>query len=492
MTLNPIELLQLNYYESSRITQDTIQGAANRLKVQINSEAVTYQGQVVTEVMIDQAVTLLQSEEAVRSYYYMATYPGLAAFLQGNNKVEVETESLAVDDPSIKEHLLQILSPKATETIALALDGETVDDLLHFGRQLNRAGGDFQGKVYADGKAILKSREDRLWQLLKALKTDKALEHRLQSLQLFREQIPIKVLNALPDTVFSDQRQQIIRALGHIVHYLSKENPTLALAVARYAVRIQGDPAYREKLSKVIQQLSLQSGGNKKNKEVGVSTIISAIVILVILGAGVYYFGGFDKNLLAGDNDRKPSESYGSEEIEWGPEVDASYTRYLNLIWYERGAASADLSSGIVEKGSTPLIYCFPTIRSRGTMRKVTIVGDASHDALVFFFNGKDYIDQAFIPSKSRYILEKPMKGGSLSTMIIFGKDWDENASSPCGSPGYFTNNVHYGGFAAYATDPPYIEDVVTQDVLYLKKKRLMPSREKGEDEFFQLLEKYR
>ena len=89
MTLNPIELLQLNYYESSRITQDTIQGAANRLKVQINSETVTYQGQVVTEVMIDRAVTLLQSEEAVRSYYYMATYPALATFLQGDNKIEI-------------------------------------------------------------------------------------------------------------------------------------------------------------------------------------------------------------------------------------------------------------------------------------------------------------------------------------------------------------------------------------------------------------------
>ena len=489
MTLNPIELLQLNYYESSRITPDAIQGAAYRLKTQINSETVTYHGQVVTEAMIDQAIALLQSPEAVHFYYYMATYPALAAFLQGNNRVEIETASLAVNDPLIEDHLLQALSPKAKEIIGNALDEEAVDDLVHFGQQLNKADINFQEQVYADAKASLKSREEGLWQLLDELKTGEHLESQLQGLRLLREQIPVKVLNALPDAVFSDQRQQIIRALGHIVHYMAKENPTLALAIARYAVRIQGDSGYREKLSKVIQQLSLQSAGKKKSKGIRVGTIVSAIVILAVIGAGIYYFGGYDE---AGGRDDNFSASYNSEEMEWGPEVDASYTRYLNLVWYERGGASADLSSGMVEKGSSPLIYCFPTVRARGKMRKVTIVGDASHDALVFFFNGKDYIDQAYIPSKSRYVIEKPMKGGSLSTMIIFGKDWDENASSPCGSPGYFTNNVHYGGFAAYATDPPYIEDVVTQDVLYLKKKRLMPSREKGEDDFFQLLEKYR
>ena len=120
------------------------------------------------------------------------------------------------------------------------------------------------------------------------------------------------------------------------------------------------------------------------------------------------------------------------------------------------------------------------------------MIGDPVYDAVLFFFNGRKYFQQAFIPAKGKVEIGKNLDASQVvSTMIIFGQEWSPEAESPCGTPGYFTKNIFYGGFAAYATDPPTL-NLNRDGFLQLKKKRLMPARQLKEEKFFDLLEQYR
>ncbi|MDV7402486.1 hypothetical protein RZS08_64285, partial [Arthrospira platensis SPKY1] len=66
----------------------------------------------------------------------------------------------------------------------------------------------------------------------------------------------------------------------------------------------------------------------------------------------------------------------------------------LQLPWRERGKATETPLSGEVELGSAPMTVCFPPVLELSGKRQqqLTILGDEYYDALVFFFNGRNYI----------------------------------------------------------------------------------------------------
>jgi hypothetical protein len=487
--INPIELLQLHHYDLDRLSPEVIESAAASLAANIRQEKVMINDVLVDEGRIQQALGQLKDPDERAFYYHLAKYPGLTAFLYGDSQAMIEEDALRLHASQLMDKSAAMLETRAEAQVRAAFQDREFEALAHFQQQIGKGSRAFQEKVYRSSLPLLAQRRDTVQRFSNALEAGENISGQLKGLQLFREHIPVDTLNVLP-APFAEIRDDIRKQLGRMVNLLSKSDTALALAIARYAHRIKGSEAYTQKLAASIDYLQRQHSSVKPSGNKKAGTII-AIAALLLLAGGIWYTISLKHKVEATLDDRyigayEKMKEKEQQEVSPGAAVGQEYA---HLPWYERGDDVP--GTGIVENGSAPMMACFPTISTRGPRKVITVVGDPSYDALVFFFNGKRYFQQAYIPAGEKYLIEHNLGGNSLSTMIIFGQEWKPEKPSPCGSKGFFSRNVFYAGFSSYATDPPYM-DLSVQDVLMLKKSRLMPSRQKKEYEFFELLEKYR
>jgi hypothetical protein len=488
---NPIALLGLNHYEYNHIDEQLIRRAVNNLLDKSKSAPIIVDGNTIDQTFINEAAQQLSSETERAFYYQLHKYPGLAAFLKGEKQAVIETNSLRLHADQLVEKSAEILAPRASLLAQKAFEENEVSAFEAFQVQVGKGPRHFQEKVFEGLRQEIDQRKKDLSQTVEEVLSGTIPSSQLRGMHLLQQQVPVHMINALP-SIFDEDRNQMRNSLGRLVHYLgNNDEKDLALTIARYARRINGEAAYTEKLDKIINQWQ-----RNKSKRVAPSRsrdnvmVLSILGIIVFVGGAIYYF-------MTAFNSPSPSGSttYESPATTSESEEEAIFGEnlypHLQLPWYERGAAVESSSTGEVKKGSSPMLVCFPTKMMSGEERRVVVMGDPAYDALVFFFNGESYFEQAYIPAKSQYVMNHALPGKMVSTMIIFGKAWDAEVYSPCETKGFFTEKIFYGGFSSYATDPPYL-NLATEDVLMLKKRRLMPSRQMEEHEFFELLEKYR
>ena len=488
--INPIELLQLNYYDLDKLSQDAINSAAASLRDKLQHETVKINDVSIDENSIQLAVDQLKKSDDLHFYYHLAKYPGLTAFLYGNDQAEIEVDALRLHADQLAGRASAMVESRALTLVTSAFQDADFKALTRFHQQIGKGNKAFQEEVYHSSLPLLEERRDTVQGVLNAMEAGENISSQLKGLQLFRTHIPVDVLNALP-TPFDEIKNGIRKQLGRMVHALSDSDPALALAIARYAHRIKGNEVYTKKLAESIAYLQRKNSNQSQPKGNKTTVAIIVAIALLLFGGGIWYTISL-RNKLEATIDERYIDNYErikeKEQYETSPGA-AIGQEFTHLPWYERGDDAP--GDGVVKNGSSPMMACFPTVSTKGLQKVVTIVGDPSYDALVFFFNGKKYFQQAYIPAGEKYLIEHNLSGKNLSTMIIFGQDWKPEKPSPCGSNGFFSKNVFYAGFASYATDPPYL-DLSVQDVLRLKKGRLMPSRQKKEYEFFELLEEYR
>ncbi|MCB0569024.1 MAG: hypothetical protein KDC66_04640 [Phaeodactylibacter sp.] len=525
--INPVVLLQLNYYELERITPETITQAAARLFEAAGPEGAMYQGRAVGQEEARAAIALLQEPGQLAFYFELCKYPGLSRFLEGGAAEAIEKEALQAE--ILADRVAPIAEPLYNQQFEAALDGGKTGALEALGQVLSGGGAGFQKIVFQGAASLIERKAGELKSLAEGLEGPNAetLAQPLRGLQQFRKDYPVQVFNALP-TYFDEQREAMARSMGRMVRALVEKDNGLALAIARYARQLRVGEDYTGRLDKVItflenkarQARADQAARSSRGWMAGAGIGVLAL-LLVALGFGlrsVYntvvdflyepsLFGdtreleeaGIDQEELALLREAmKDGKGISREQLEEALRRQGNRTEVVEydltqMPWPERGAAADTELSGEAVPGSAPLSVCFPSRPAKGkTSHQLTIVGDDVYDALVFFFNGRTYVQQAYIPARSKYELKGTFDDTQvISTMIVFGQEWSPSGKSPCGTPGYFTQNVHYSGFAGYAMEPPY-PDLRSDLVARLKKQRLVVSRELEEQAFFDLLEQYR
>ncbi len=534
--INPIELLNLEDSDPGKIDKDAIDLALRRLLEEEEEKPITYRRQRLGREQALEAVRELDDPARVRYYHRLFSYPEMNSFLAGDYFARIEKDAL--QDELIAGPAARQLQQACDEHLSQALDKGRASEFAAFTEQVEKGSESFQDTVFqGKSKELLAERLATIRQLAERLErgVEKEDTDSLGQLSFLRERVPVDALNALPSR-FDSTRNAFAEALARIVEALQGQNPALALGVARHARRLRADKEAMERLNHDYRNLESNvesqapgATGQQTNKWM-IWAWIGALLVVILLT--LLLFSQFYDTILESlssltrtDNtqleeysvpatgeenlteaglqalsERLAEEgSISREELErilqesgGGTQLSEPET-LLRLPWRERGEAFPGELSGEVSVGEAPLLICFPPSPPNPSPTPAfTVIGDPAYDAVVFFFNGRKYFQQAYIPAKSKFqVAQKLNPEEVVSTMIIFGQGWDPQTKSPCGTPGYFTQNIFYGGFAAYATEPPYL-NLHRDAFLQLAKRRLMPSRQLEEEQFFELLEKYR
>ncbi|MCB0593884.1 MAG: hypothetical protein H6557_26865 [Lewinellaceae bacterium] len=533
--INPVELLRLENHDPEKISEEMIAQALRRLRGDDGKAPVVYRKRPLSEEQLSEAIRELDDPARVRYYHRLLKYPELNNLLAGDPFARIEEEAL--QDELVAGPAAQQLQPACDEYLKQALENDRASALAAFAEQMEKGGDAFQDVVFGGkGPEYLKERLATVEQLAEKLEQGAVEESRaaLGQLSFLREQVSVDALNALPKR-FADTRDAFAGILIRMVDSLKVEDPSLALGVARHARRLRAGKALMERLNQAYRSLERRVESEvpesvEPARQKWLPWAWAGALVVLVMAAGVLVNHFYDDAMAAVSGLAKPPDeqtgedaineeeelpsdealsalgkklaeqgSISREELErilresGGNTQLAEANLLLQLPWRERGAAYPEELSGEATLGAAPLEVCFPPRpASNGQASSFTVIGDPVYDALVFFFNGRTYFQQAFIPAKGKLKIDKPLnKEQVVSTMIIFGQDWSPEAESPCGTPGYFTKNIFYGGFAAYATDPPTL--TLNRDgFLQLMKRRLMPSRQLEEEKFFELLERYR
>lgn len=534
--INPIELLHLENNDPEKIDEDAIAQALRRQQGEQEEKPIIYRRQRLAKEQALAAVRQLDDPARVRYYHRLCSYPEMNSFLAGDCFARIEEE--AFRDELVAEPAARQLQAAYDEHLRQALEKGRASEFAAFTEQVEKGGEAFQDIVFqGKSKALLAERLAAIRQLAERLErgVEKEDTDSLGQLSFLRERVPVDALNALPSR-FDSTRNAFAEALARIVEALRSQNPALALGVARHARRLRADKEAMERLNHDYRSLESNvesqapgAAGQQTNKWM-IWAWIGALLVVILLA--LLLFSQFYDTILdsissltrtedtqleeypaaSGHDEEMPEAaldaiserlaeegSISREELERILRESGGGTRLaepqalLQLPWRERGEAFPGELSGEVSLGEAPMLLCFPPGPPNPSPTPAfTVIGDPNYDAVVFFFNGRKYFQQAYIPAKGKFqVAQKLNPEEVVSTMIIFGQEWDAATKSPCGTPGYFTQNIFYGGFAAYATEPPYL-NLHRDAFLQLAKRRLMPSRQLEEEAFFDLLEKYR
>ena len=522
--INPIELLRLQNSDPDKINEEAITQALRRLRSDDEKKPVTYRGQTLSEEQLETAIRQLNDPALIRYYHRLCQYPELNNLVVGDCFARVEEKAL--QDELVTGLAAGQLQQAYGKYLKQAIEQGRTAEFAAFVEQVEKGNEAFQDTVFqSKSSELLEGRLSTIRQLAEQLEQHPAAggKDSLGKPGFLREQIPVDALNALP-VRFAGIRDAFAETLTRIVEALRERDAALALGVARHARRLRADKPIMERLNQSYHQLEVQVPSSVPESAAKPAqrwlpwawAIILAVLVLgaallisqfynVIIGA-ISSLGEPDaieerfeeealnalEEKLSADGSIKREDL---EEIlrESGNSTQLSEPGILQLPWRERGMAFQEELSGEGVAGAAPMEVCFPPqLTSEGPATAFTVIGDPVYDALVFFFNGRTYFQQAFIPAKSKWNIAKSLNEEELvSTMIIFGQEWSPDVESPCGTPGYFTKNIFYGGFAAYATDPPYL-NLHRDAFLQLKKRSLMPARQLKEEKFFDLLDKYK
>lgn len=528
--INPIELLRLEKQDPEKINEEAIIQAWRRLQDEEEEKPISYRGKNLAQEQAMEAVRELDDPARARYYHRLCSYPEMNSFLSGDCFARVEEEAL--QDELITGPAAAQLQPAYDECLQLALSAGKASEYAAFVSQIEKGSVAFQDAVY-QGKSMefLEERLSAVRKLADRLEQGDKEEARatLGQSGFLREQVPVDILNALPSR-FAGTREAFSETLVGMVEALEEQDPNLALAVARHTRRLRAGKQLRDRLNQDYRHLerrveNVTPASDGKPAQRWVPWVFAGILAVVLVVAGLFFNQIFQTALEVTSSlssltdtqqeeysdEEQPEEalqklseklakdgSISREELdkilrESGNRTPLAGTDVLPLHWSERGHAYEGELSGEVEAGGAPLAVCFPPREVAASPVPVfTVIGDPVYDAVLFFFNGRKYFQQAFIPAKGKVEIGKNLDASQVvSTMIIFGQEWSPEAESPCGTPGYFTKNIFYGGFAAYATDPPTL-NLNRDGFLQLKKKRLMPARQLKEEKFFDLLEQYR
>lgn len=534
--INPVELLHLESHDPEKINEQAIFQAWRRLVGEEEEKPIAYRRQTLNKEQAMEAVRELDDPARIQYYHRLCQYPELNNFLAGDCFARIEEEALK--DELVAGPAARQLQQAYDEHLKEALETDRASAFSAFVEQIEKGDEAFQDVVF-QGKSTgyLEDRLSAVRQLADQLEQGAAEESRagLGQLGYLRELVSVDALNALPGR-FSGIRDAFAETLLRKVEALRVESPALALGVARHARRLRAgktimeqlNQAYRSLERRVESEVPAAAAGQPAQKWLPWAWAGALVALLLVAGLLVNQFYDEAVGVISGLT--APEEEQAGEylpgEEEEGAQTDAlqaladkiaeqgSISReelerllresggntelaeadlILQLPWRERGLAYPGELTGEASLGTAPLEVCFPPKPvDDGPAAAFTVIGDSAYDALVFFFNGRTYFRQAFIPATSKLKIEQALnKDQVVSTMIIFGQDWSPDVESPCGTPGYFTKNTFYAGFAAYATDPPTLS-LHRDGFLQLKKGRLMPSRQLEEEKFFELLERYR
>lgn len=528
--INPIELLRLEKEDPEKINEQIIIEAWQRLQGEDEEKPITYRGHTVAKEQAMEAVRELDNPDRILYFHRLCSYPELNSFLGGDCFARVEEEALQ-DELVIGPAALQLQSAH-DENLQLALEVGRASEYAAFVSQIEKGIEVFQDAIYHEkSMAPLAERLANVRRLAENLEQGGATEASavLGQLSFLREQVPVDILNALPSR-FSATREAFAETLVRMVEALEEPAPNLALAVARHTRRLHSGKELRDRLNQDYRHLerrveSVTPDTAEPSAQRWAPWVFMGILAVILVLGGLFFNQIYQMAVeatssLSGLTDTENEEysngeqteealqtlseklakegSISREELdkilqESGNRTQLAGTDVLPLHWSERGRAYEGELSGEVEAGGAPLAVCFPPREAAASPAPVfTVIGDPVYDAVLFLFNGRKYFQQAFIPAKGKVKIEKSLDASQVvSTMIIFGQEWNPEAESPCGTPGYFTQNIFYGGFAAYATDPPTL-NLNRDGFLQLKKNRLMPSRQLEEEKFFDLLERYR
>ena len=336
--INPIELLQLNYYDLDRLSPEAIDRAAASLRDKLRHETITINEASIDEDSIQQALSQLKSPDDLSFYYHLSKYPGLTVFLYDSDGGEIEEDALRLHADHLAGRSAAMLEGRALKFVTAAFQDGELKALTHFHQQIGKGGKAFQEKVYQSSLPLLEQRSGTVQSLSNAMEAGENIASQLKGLQLFREHIPVDVLNALP-TPFADARNRIRKQLGRMVHMLSESDTTLALAIARYALRINGEETYTKKLAESIAYLQRKNNSSTKAEGSKTAGIIMVVAALVLLGAGAWYTVSL-KNKVEATLDERYINDYErikeKEQFQTSPGA-AVGQEFTHLPWYERG-----------------------------------------------------------------------------------------------------------------------------------------------------------
>lgn len=480
--LNPIELLELQYAPPHRIDEPTLQHARTKLLARIDREGdapLQYMGRPVSRQEVEESLDLLNFPQAVESFYRLLRYPGLSNVLAGAGGT-VEPE-VSADEP-----LRAFLAPLLQAQLAVAWpDAVRLQDAAQL-TTLAALDPDLFGipseEVLGTARAHIEGYVAEFENLARSIAAHpgQPLPQELVGGYFLRKHFETDFMNALPHH-FNDLKIRICNSLIIICKTLQRTNPAAAAGMSAFGVELAPNEHIKavfhqaknrlQKAQQVKEMNRLQSGTSNQTL-LAIGAIAGVVLLLVVVFAGLK-FNEWNK--------AKREARQAEERLEYATFLaDSLYTANRNA-----------LQAGQLQ-GAAPLWDCYPPRpNASGDKRTFVIRGDEKYDALVFIYNNAWYVGQVYVAAGTKLEWEYHLVKAPISTLIVFGKEWDRNIKSPCDGNGWFTGPVLYAGFSSYATDPFPVDLREGHAGFNLKRSRLMKSRELSEADFFDLLRQY-
>ncbi|MBX2926203.1 MAG: hypothetical protein KF852_00080 [Saprospiraceae bacterium] len=480
--LNSIELLELQYAPPHGIDEPTLQHARAKLLSRIDREgdaALQYMGRSVSRQELEEALDLLDHPNAVEAFYRLLRYPGLSSVLAGAGGT-VEPE-VSADEP-LKAFLAPLLQPQLAaawpdavrlqDTAQLSTLAALDPDLL----------GIPAAEVLGAARAHVESYVAEFEHLARSIAAhpEQPLPQELVGGYFLRKHFGADFMNALPHH-FNDLKIRICNGLIIICKALQRADTSTAMGMSAFGLEIAPNEHIKgvfyqvknrlQKANQTKEMGRLQSGNSNQTLLV-LGAIAGIAVLLVVVFAGLKFSEW---------NKAKREVREAQERLE--------YARFLTDSLYTANRNA--LQAGQLQ-GAAPLWDCYPPKpNASGDKRTFVIRGDEKYDAIVFIYNNAWYVGQVYVAAGTKLEWEYHLIKAPISTLIVFGKEWDREAKNPCDENGWFTGPVLYAGFSSYATDPFPVDLREGHAGFNLKRSRLAKSRELSEADFFDLLRRY-
>lgn len=498
--INPVEALQLHHSALEFIDDAAIAEARRKFNDRLERQgesALQYHGRSYTREQFEESFELLYMPNALQAFYRLYRYPRLNGVLAGDI-LEGEVEYRALSDEAMMAVIKPILVEKWGRAWVEAVSSQNAEAVKALQQTNITALGLLADELLAPTDAFFAQKMIELEQFTSHIEANPSdpLPSELMGAYWFKNNLSSDMLRALParfDNIKATTTKKILR----ICKAIYKQQPAMSEGLLIYALeflpngdtkKLVSDVRQRIKGYKIVQptQRAPQSGSNAKS----IWGVVAAVVLLIGFGVKVWRV----MSRLSDDS----SSSYRSytldkEEIKRQEAIAEQYALQQKEQLVSDSIALSEIGDISRPHGLAPLKHCVtPRPRLNATLRKLTITGDENYDAIVLLYNGDRNVGQVYVAAGQKVVWKGHVKGNPISTLIVFGKDWNPNINNPCGEPGWFEGKIYYAGFAGYATFPYPIDFSLGHTGFELRRSQLHKTRELTQERFLELAQQYR
>ena len=494
--INPVEALHLHHSALESIDDAAIAEARRKFAERVERQgetALQYHGRSYTREQFEESFELLNMPNALQAFYRLYRYPRLNGVLAGDT-LEGEVEYRALSDEAMMAVIKPVLVEKWGNAWAEAVASQNSEAVKGLQQTNIAALGLLGDELMAPTDAFFAQKMTELEQFTSQIEANPSapLPSELMGAYWFKNNLSADMLRALPAR-FDNIKETTAKKILRICKAIYKQQPAMSEGLLVYALEFLPNGDTKKLVSDVRQRIKgykaiapVQRPPQSGSSAGAVWGVIAVVILVVGFGIKVW------RVMESFSGDPSSSRSY-KEDLKRQEAIAEQYSMQHKEQQVSDSIARSEIGDISRPHGLAPLKHCVtPRPRLNATMRKLTITGDENYDAIVLLYNGDRHVGQVYVAAGQKVVWKGHVKGNPISTLIVFGKDWNPTLNNPCGEPGWFGGKIYYAGFAGYATFPYPIDFSLGHTGFELRRSQLHKTRELTQERFFELAQQYR